>query len=1137
MKPILYLVALLVFLPGFSRAASKTFTGPGNFSDATKWNGGTLPVAADDLTISGICTVDNSATTDNVAYCALIIGGTLQWAFGGTNRLNVSNVSASSGATKLLNMANGGTLIMRGTWTSTNLSFTAGAGTIEIRSSLTLPAAYATYNNLTVNGSSNAVGLGVNTAIAGTLAVTSGTFSAGAFSLTVTGTATVNGTLAITSATGAKSFGNLVITGTFNNTAANVPFTVNGNFQNNGTFNGGTGRVTFGGATDNTITGTSTTAFGGGITVNKGSSYATVLDVQSLITMLAGGLTLVNGTFKLSSASTITPFTTEVPSSPFLIPSTTGLWCNGGTIAPSAIGWTFAGLIRVSGGTVTVGNAVFTFLAPQTGSQLIVEGGSLNVADRVSQSGVAWSYTMTGGILTVPTVGSSVADRSPFNMNNTACSFSMSGGTVVIRSSGGSAGQNLGYHNVSTGGTGFTGGTLQIGDASTPTGQTVKIETTVAIHNLLVNSANVTAFVQTNAITAKNVTLTAGTLNANNLNITVGGDWTRQSAAVFTPGTNTVTFNGTADQIINGTAASQTFYNIVVNKSSGTTLTVGGSTTALTVQDFTETSGNFTAPATFTINGNLLVSGGTFTSTPTTINGGATRAIQVNNGGTLKLIGTSTFPTGFGSYTLQPTSTVDYAGGVQTVAAKNYGNLTVSAGAAVRTVTLANSGVIGVFTNFSPSSTNNTYVITGSTVAYNGNLPQTMPSSFTTYTNLTVDNSSGTAYQLTLTNNTTITGTFTMNQGSLDLGMYTLTLGASPASPGTLAYVSGALYHGTFRRNVGTGSLTASKGLFPLGSSSVYNPITLTTTSDVTTGGTISVSYVISNNSTDVTTPYMDNGFNVLRRHNSYYNVSTATVAGGTYAMLISGNGWGVVQNVNHLRVSRTTGAWANAYLAPGADGTHAGTTSNPQVNRTGLSATDLNGKYTLGSVNLNTVLPVQLIAFTAKPADHAVELAWSTASELNNDYFSVEKSTDGISFIEAGRLNGMGNSTVQTNYAATDMEPYPGLSYYRLKQVDFDGQRSYSPIVAVQLDNQQPVVTAGPNPFTDSFNLTLRLERDRTATIVMFDRSGNMLFTRDLVPGQNPHLIDMRRYGDGEFILKVITGSEVLVSKLVKTP
>ncbi len=100
----------------------------------------------------------------------------------------------------------------------------------------------------------------------------------------------------------------------------------------------------------------------------------------------------------------------------------------------------------------------------------------------------------------------------------------------------------MGY--VNTGSTGsVTGGTLQIGDASTPAAQTIQINSTKEIGNLVINSANASAILNTNSlVVANNITISAGSLNANNLNLTLGGNWLDNGS--FTSGTGTVTFDG-----------------------------------------------------------------------------------------------------------------------------------------------------------------------------------------------------------------------------------------------------------------------------------------------------------------------------------------------------------------------------------------------------------------------------------------------------------------------------------------------------------------------------------------------------------------------------------------------------------------
>lgn len=588
----LYRFSLIVLLFSFVSAdvfgITKTFTGNGNFGDPTKWNGGTLPVAGNDLIINGTCTVDNNVATDNVAYATIIIGngpaGILKWAVGGTNRLKITNVS-SNVAGSCLDMTNGGTFIIVGSWTQANMSFIPGAGTIERQGTITI-SAYPTFNNLIINGT---ITTGTNMNLTGTLAITSGSLIIGAFSFDVAGTTTITTALTISSATGTKTFGNIINNGTFNNTAANEDISISGNFQNNGVYNGGTGRVTFTGASSNTISGTAaTTAFNGGITINKGASNANVLDVQSKITIPAGGLTLTNGTFKLTSASTITPFTANIAAPPYLIPSTAGLWCNGGTMNSTInMGWNYAGLLRVSAGNLNQGFASGNFLSPENGASLIVDGGNLNIAGRLNNTGTTWTFTMTGGTVTVNTVGSAIATRYPFNMDMAACSFNVSGGTIIIHQSAGAAGENLGYNNLATGGTGFTGGTLQIGDATTPVSQTMKIVSTNPVYNLWVNSANATVQLQTSNLTVNNVTITAGTLNTNNLNLTANGNFVNTASGIFLnnailsvkgnitndqaamiAGTGTTNLNGTIAQTVSGSQPYKTF-NLGTNNAAG----------------------------------------------------------------------------------------------------------------------------------------------------------------------------------------------------------------------------------------------------------------------------------------------------------------------------------------------------------------------------------------------------------------------------------------------------------------------------------------------------------------------------------------------------------------------------------------
>jgi hypothetical protein len=96
--------------------------------------------------------------------------------------------------------------------------------------------------------------------------------------------------------------------------------------------------------------------------------------------------------------------------------------------------------------------------------------------------------------------------------------------------------------------------------------------------------------------------------------------------------------------------------------------------------------------------------------------------------------------------------------------------------------------------------------------------------------------------------------------------------------------------------------------------------------------------------------------------------------------------------------------------------------------------------------------LPITLLKFNAISDGENVTCYWTTVSETNNDYFTVERSRDGLLFEEIGQIDGAGNSTTYIDYSFIDTRPHQGVSYYRLKQTDYDGKISYSSIKSVNL-------------------------------------------------------------------------------------
>lgn len=165
-------------------------------------------------------------------------------------------------------------------------------------------------------------------------------------------------------------------------------------------------------------------------------------------------------------------------------------------------------------------------------------------------------------------------------------------------------------------------------------------------------------------------------------------------------------------------------------------------------------------------------------------------------------------------------------------------------------------------------------------------------------------------------------------------------------------------------------------------------------------------------------------------------------------------------------------------FPAAGASYDDIGTVSDGVANEAvydGSSTWQQTGTATVGSTNGADPLPIELLSFNVKPKNNSVEINWATATEVNNDFFTIERSEDGIYFTAISTIDGSGNSTWLINYSNTDNNPINGISYYRLKQTDFDENFTFSAIKAVFFDKKQDEnVIIYPNPTKD--NLTIRL-------------------------------------------------------------
>jgi hypothetical protein len=141
--------------------------------------------------------------------------------------------------------------------------------------------------------------------------------------------------------------------------------------------------------------------------------------------------------------------------------------------------------------------------------------------------------------------------------------------------------------------------------------------------------------------------------------------------------------------------------------------------------------------------------------------------------------------------------------------------------------------------------------------------------------------------------------------------------------------------------------------------------------------------------------------------------------------------------------------------------------------------------------------LPVELLLFHAEPLDEHVEIKWMTASEINNDFFMIQRSVDAVNFSDLERVEGAGNSTVIRKYTTMDKQPLNGISYYRLKQVDFNGTTSYSDIVPVRFNGEEVIRIDELIPDAGQLQIRFRLRNpsDNQAQITIFDAGGKNVY------------------------------------------
>ena len=392
--------------------------------------------------------------------------------------------------------------------------------------------------------------------------------------------------------------------------------------------------------------------------------------------------------------------------------------------------------------------------------------------------------------------------------------------------------------------------------------------------------------------------------------------------------------------------------------------------------------------------------------------------------------------------------------------------------------------------------------------------------------NVEIENSSGVVLDMALT----VKGILTITDGELNLNGKTLTIN----NPDSAAIIRTGGYilsentnnSGKVQWNIGT-DLTAH--VFPFGTAAAeYIPFTFDLTSGDSGNVTVSTYPTAADNLpfpsgvTNLNNGGSDNSVNVVDR---FFQIDLAGETSPVVTVTFTATNTEVGSIVD-LVAQRWNGTlWEDPIIGQSNTATSVTVPNVTQFSPWALTASA-------------SPLPIELISLTATAHPNSIVLNWATASERNNERFDIYRSFDGKSFEKIGEVKGAGDSFQTLRYAFTDNYPYTGINYYRLRQVDYSGEASVSPVVSVYYDENVKYALFYPNPSNGS-NLKMKLSgyKDTNLTVTISDLSGHVPLQKNYNPAYN-EVVDDIRFNiipePGIYIVSIIGGSYRFTQKLV---
>ena len=450
-------------------------------------------------------------------------------------------------------------------------------------------------------------------------------------------------------------------------------------------------------------------------------------------------------------------------------------------------------------------------------------------------------------------------------------------------------------------------------------------------------------------------------------------------------------------------------------------------------------------------------------------------------------------------------------------------NLTLQTGASITVNSTKNLAISGNITNNGTTSFGaGDVILTGTAVQYIGG------STASQFGTLQVNNTpSGTALILNQNMNVSTVLNMLNIAGKLDLNGYTINLGTT----GAIVNESNA---NRIFCSIGTGVIKATRSLSA--SSTAYNNIAGLGVS-ITTGagnlpGVTDITRGHASQQTSVPSATAPNN-SIVRYFDIEPTLNTnldATLKIDYFDDELSANGSVPVEaQLIPYRSENAGTTWEGQHFP-------ARLSNSVAANWVQLTQIPAFSRWTLSDW-LTEPLPIELLSFTATPNDVEVELEWVTASEINNDFFTVEKSLDLNSWNKVLVKDGAGNSNFTKTYTDIDKNPFSGLSYYRLKQTDFNGTFAYSEPVAVYFSRKSIVSLNGLFTEQDLLHLNYLSNSTSEAAITVTDIEGRIVLKTNEAAsdGLNQFNYPAAHLAPGMYLVTIRQNNQTKVVKVVK--